>query len=133
MSADIPRPKACPSARAEPGNLLYGRVADGRIERLGTPLVLDDGFVAAVSANGSPERRFRFAGKCHEGACAQWTGTGCGVIERVLAEQGPPAGGPLPHCFLRASCRWYAQRGGEACVACSLVVTDQREPEPAAG
>lgn len=124
---------ACPSARAEPGNLLYGRVHEGRVERLGTPLTVTPDFVEAVAASGPPERRFRFAGTCQEGLCAQWTGSGCGVIERVLAELAPPPGETvaLPRCFLRASCRWFAQEGGAACAACSHVVTDRRAPLPA--
>ncbi len=120
---------ACPSARAEPGNLLYGRVVNGQVERLGTPLAVSQQFVDSIAANGPPEQRFRFAGACQEGRCAQWTGTGCGVIERVLAETGrEEAVATLPRCFLRASCRWFSQRGGEACAACNLVVTDQRQP-----
>jgi hypothetical protein len=121
--------KICPSARAEAGNLLYGRVVDGQVERLGTPLPVTDAFVEAVGANGPAERRFRFAGTCQEGLCAQWTGTGCGVIERVLSDMAVPAGeASLPRCVLRAGCRWYAQEGGGACAACSTVVTDRRKP-----
>lgn len=120
---------ACPSARAEPGNIVYGRVNDGHVERLGTPLEVTAEFVEAVSANGPAEQRFRFAGTCREGRCAQWTGTGCGVIERVLREISPEAQETaLPRCFLRAHCRWFAQRGASACSACALVVTDRREP-----
>ena len=120
-------PLACPSARAEPGNRLYGRVEGGEVQRLGTPLPVTAAFVEAVSAQGPPERRFRFTGTCQEGRCAQWTGDGCGVIERVMAELRPEPG-PLPRCAIRADCRWYAQRGGVACAACSFVVTDRREP-----
>jgi hypothetical protein len=120
---------ACPSARAEPGNLLYGHVTAGTVHRLGTPIPITAEFVEAISANGPPERRFRFAGTCQEGRCAQWTGTGCGVIERVLAELEPAGSdAALPRCFLRASCRWFAQEGGVACAACSHVVTDRRKP-----
>ena len=122
---------ACPSARAEPGNLLYGRVVEGQVHRLGTPLEVTPDFVEAVSLNGPPERRFRFAGSCQEGRCAQWTGSGCGVIERVLAEMRPASAGPaLPRCFLRAACRWFAQEGRSACAACSTVITDRRTPRP---
>lgn len=122
---------ACPSARAEPGNLLYGRVAEGQVQRLGTPLEVSQDFIDTVSANGPPERRFRFAGTCQEGKCAQWTGSGCGVIERVLTELAPiEEGVALPRCFLRATCRWFAQEGGVACKACSHVVTDSRKPRP---
>lgn len=127
-SAPSGAPLTCPSARAEPGNLLYGRVVDGRIERLGTPLAVDAGFVAAVAANGPPEQRFRFAGACQEGRCAQWTGTGCGVIDRVLDELAPSGPAPLPRCAFRSSCRWFAQSGPTACPACTLVVTDRRQP-----
>ena len=129
MKTDEPEQLTCPSARAEPGNLLYGRVSNGRVERLGTPLEVTQDFVDAVSANGPAEQRFRFAGTCQEGKCAQWTGHGCGVIDRVLQEADTAAGeAALPRCFLRAHCRWYSQRGAAACGACTLVITDRREP-----
>lgn len=121
--------KACPSARAEPGNLLYGRVNGGVVERLGMPLVVDQSFIDSVSVNGPPEQRFRFAGQCLESGCGQWTGTTCGVIERVLAELAPDAGpAPLPRCAIRPTCRWYDQEGPAACGACTHVITDRREP-----
>lgn len=131
MSEGSGNPKLCPSSRAESGNLLFGRVVDGAIERLGTPLAVDGAFLDAVREFGSPEQRFRFAGRCQEGACAQWTGTGCGVIERVLADVRPPDDGTapaaaLPRCALRARCRWYVQEGAAACGACAHVVTDAR-------
>ncbi len=127
MDSDMPA-LACPSARAEPGNLLYGQVTAGTVHRLGTPIAVTEAFVEAVSANGPPERRFRFAGTCQEGRCAQWTGSGCGVIERVLTEMETPRAAPLPRCFLRSGCRWFAQAGAVACSACSMVVTDRRTP-----
>jgi hypothetical protein len=124
---------ACPSARAAPGNLLYGQVKDGRVARLGTPMAVDQAFVDALAANGPPEQRFRFAGRCVESGCAQWLeaagGGRCGVIDRVLAETDAKATG-LPRCFLRADCRWFAQAGAAACAACDLVVTDSRARAP---
>jgi len=50
------------------------------------------------------------------------------VIERVLDHmaKGPElAEDGLPPCLIRASCRWYAERGAAACRACEYVVTDQ--------
>lgn len=122
---------ACPSAPAEPGAHLLGIAGpDGRVHPLRTPMRVDRAFLDAAALHGAPEARMRFAGRCVEGACAQWTGERCGVIERVLArlaEAGDPqAAADLPPCTIRKACRWYAQHGAEACRACSLVITDTR-------
>ena len=122
-------PRACPSAPCAPGTTLLGVVgADGRLQRLRTPMEVDADFVAAAQHGGAPEARMRFAGRCETSGCRQWTGTRCGVIERVLdrlSELGDPqAVDALPPCPIRATCRWFDQRGEPACRACSLVVTD---------
>ena len=123
--------KSCPSARAEPGALLIGVVGeDGRVQPIPTRLEIDADFVERASENGIPEARFRFAGRCVEGGCAQWTGNSCGVIEKVLtgmAEQAVQPAESLPRCAIRGTCRWYSQRGQAACRACVFVVTDQRD------
>ena len=122
----------CPSARCEPGSTLLGIVnSQGRVEPLRTNLVIDETFIKKASKGRSPEHRFRFANHCLESDCTQWTGNGCGIIEQVLshleselsavAETSPD----LPPCLIRKTCRWYRQRQGAACVACTYVVTDQ--------
>lgn len=121
----------CPSSRAAPGARLLGVVQDdGRVAFLPTPLTIDVEFVTRAENAGSPERRFRFAGACVKGLCSQWTGTACGVIERVLEriavdklEPGDEAAPPA--CAIRADCRWYRQRAVAACRICPLIVTDQ--------
>jgi hypothetical protein len=122
--SDVPR--TCPSARAEPGALLLGVIgATGRMKPLRTAMTVDAGFIAKARENGAPEARMRFANACVKGACAQWTGQHCGVIERVLGHLGlPPAPDALPPCLIRATCRWFAERGGAACGVCDQVVTD---------
>jgi hypothetical protein len=92
------------------------------------PIPVDDEFVAKVRTGRSPEQRFRFAGNCIEGGCAQWTGSRCGVIDAVLAVGGDTAadGIRLPRCAIRSTCRWFAQSGAGACSVCPLVVTDRR-------
>ncbi|MEP6564584.1 MAG: hypothetical protein ABJB10_05560 [Mesorhizobium sp.] len=121
--------KSCPSARAEPGALLIGVVgADGIVQPIPTRLEIDAEFVDLASKAGVPEARFRFAGRCVEGQCKQWTGNSCGVIEKVLtgmAEQKIAPAENLPRCAIRGTCRWYSQRGADACRACVYVVTDQ--------
>ena len=34
----------------------------------------------------------------------------------------------LPPCIVRASCRWYAQEGGAACLRCPQIVTLNQDP-----
>jgi hypothetical protein len=122
--------KTCPSARCTPGASLLGVLgADGRIKHVRTPLTIDEDFVTRAHASGPPEARFRFAAPCAEGRCQQWTGAGCGVVEKVLAylEALAPERprDDVPPCTIRTTCRWYSQRGVLACKACDLVVTGQ--------
>lgn len=126
------RDLTCPSAPCAPGATLVGMMgARGEIDYLRTSMQVDADFVATARAEGAPEARMRFAAPCQEGRCAQWTGQGCGVVAKVLA--AVEAQGGLPHpdaalqpCVIRASCRWYSERGQAACGACKYVVTDQQ-------
>ena len=127
-SEDGGRRLTCPSARCEPGATLLGVVeADGTVGYITPRLTVDEAFVEQASRGRAPEKRFRFAGACVESGCAQWTGSRCGVIDRVLEggllDDGANAQG-LPHCSIRSSCRWFAQSGAEACGVCPLVITD---------
>ena len=118
----------CPSSRCEPGSSLIAILGDeGRLAHITPAMPVDEEFVAAASAHGSPEARMRFASPCLQAGCAQWTGSSCGIIEQVLAAEVGPEGGRLPRCAIRPSCRWYAQEGAAACRACPLIVTDARE------
>ena len=105
-------------------------LADGRVAYAPDRLEVDREFVQLAREGRSPERRFRFAAPCVRGACAQWTGARCGVIDRVL-EELPVAESAflaeLPRCSIRPQCRWFGQRGAAACGACPLIVTDLRE------
>ena len=129
MSKSPDSPALCPSAPGTPGALLIGVVEEnGLIANLGTPLPVDAGFLEAVATHGPPERRFRFSSRCVEGHCSQWDGRGCGLIDRVVGyvatEHALETQATLPRCGIRASCRWWRQRGASACMACPLVVTD---------
>ena len=132
--------KTCPSALCHEDALLLGVAGpDGTIAYVQPPTRVSAEFVDRARALGHPERRFRFASTCVEGGCPQWTGHDCGVIDIAI---GPPPGDPpatkptasdptvrsaraaLPACGIRRSCRWYAQRGAEACAVCPLIVAD---------
>ena len=116
----------CPSARCEPGSSLIAVLAeDGRLAHVTPELPVDEAFVARASRHGPPEARMRFASPCVEARCAQWTGTGCGVIADGLAADVPTGDDRrLLRCAIRPRCRWYAQEGGAACRLCPLIVTD---------
>jgi hypothetical protein len=132
MSSSDAEPRTCPSAPCAPGATLLGIVnADGTVGYLSTPMQIDADFVAQAKQGRAPERRFRFASTCVQSGCKQWTGSSCGVIERVL-DQAPPPVAALPHCAIRSTCRWFSQSGAAACGVCPLVVTDTTpEPQPA--
>lgn len=117
----------CPSSVCDDNALLLGVIgSNGRVGYVTPPLQVDHSFIDAVAATGGhAERRFRFAGTCVEGRCAQWTGNKCGAIEIALstyAEVDSDLG--LPACGIRNTCRWFAQSGRAACSVCPLVITN---------
>ncbi len=124
--------KTCPSSTCTPGNSLIGiRGPDGRIKALRTPLPVTAEFAQEAARSGPPEARMRFASACQTSGCSQWTGTRCGVIDRVLhhLEAVPEVlRTDLQPCAIRATCRWFDQSGATACHGCDLVVTDLRAP-----
>jgi len=104
--------------------------SNGLVAYLGEPIKIDADFVAEARMRQSPERRFRFSAKCQEGACQQWTGTRCGVIDKMLEQLGEIDETTLPKCGIRGYCRWFRQNGVAACHACRLVVTDTTAQRP---
>ncbi len=118
-------PSLCPSMRCEEGSLLLGVIqADQTAAFLPSPLPVDAAFVAIAQQGRAPERRFRFAGPCREGACRQWQDGRCGVADLVTASAGAAPGAAVPACAIRTTCRWWAQSGPAACGACRFVITD---------
>jgi len=122
----------CPSSICTEDALLFGIVGpDGRVGYVRPPMPVDVAFLGVVSATGGrPEQRFRFAGPCVEGRCAQWTDGRCGAIDLALSA-GVVADdeAALPACGIRGSCRWFRQSGPAACRVCPLVITEVRTPQ----
>jgi hypothetical protein len=121
----------CPSAPAADGALLIGVVtADGRVANLGTPLPIDAAFLEIANAVGAPEQRFRFSSPCQKQRCIHWKDRECGLIGELYttaSEAGENLeAAALPRCAIRAECRWWRQRGRDACAVCPLVVTDTK-------
>ena len=120
--------KLCPSGRALPGSVLLGVVgADGRVGYVRPELVVDQEFIDRAEAAGALEERFRFAEPCVEHHCGHWSGGCCqlvGQVERAVEprEQTRVTLATLPRCAIRSRCRWFEQRGAEACRVCPLVL-----------
>ena len=129
--------RSCPSSVGAPGARLFGVVGDdGRVATVRPAPVIDAAFVEKARRHGPLEQRFRFAGPCLRSGCGQWTGSGCGVIARIMADIEPDprnAAPPVRPCPIRPTCRWFHERGAAACGPCRLVVTESDRvgsPEP---
>ena len=48
------------------------------------------------------------------------------ILRYEIEEEEPVQleSGRLPHCAIRRDCRWFAQRGADACAVCPRVVAD---------
>jgi hypothetical protein len=126
MSQIDPQDVLCPSARMKEGALLVGIVLpDGQVAFSIDRLIVSQDFLVNARRGRSPEKRFRFGDVCVKAGCRQWTGAGCGVVEQVLAGISISERlTELPNCSIRSQCRWYSQRGSNACHVCPLVVTE---------
>lgn len=123
----------CPSSSREEGAAVLGVMTPGgRLAFVQPPTRIDAEFAEHLRSRSgaSPQTRLRFSGPCREKGCPQWTGQGCFVVDHVLGEGRPSAAQPvgkqarLPRCGIRASCRWFFQRGPDACSVCPLIVAD---------
>lgn len=117
---------SCPSAQPDmAGAEVFGvvDVAEGapRIAYLKANAVISPEVMASLGVV-DPVRVFRFSGKCENGRCAQFDGGRCGLGARIAA-QLPAVVDALPSCRIRASCRWFAEQGGDICLRCPQVVT----------
>jgi hypothetical protein len=132
----------CPSFPCVDGALLIGIIGpDGKVNYLRPAPTVDPEFVELAGQGRPAEQRFRFAAPCATSACAHWSGTRCGVVDHALsaaqrsaaagstaagsAEERPAGSEPLPRCSIRSSCRWFAQRGRDACLVCPSVFNYQ--------
>jgi hypothetical protein len=123
------RQATCPSAPPEPGSTLLGVVtAPGQVAYLNPGIPATAALIENLTDVGVPiENRLRFSGSCMEHACVQWAGQPgagrCGLIDRALEALSVTEGTEtLPHCSIRATCRWYAQHKRAACAVCPQIV-----------
>ena len=123
------RVTTCPSAPPEPGSALLGVVmGPGQVAYLNPGNPATQEMIDGLLSSGIPvENRMRFSGPCMEHRCVQWAGKAgagrCGLIDHALEALSVTEGAAtLPHCSIRATCRWFAQHKRKACAACPEVI-----------
>ncbi|MEG3635890.1 hypothetical protein [Micromonospora palythoicola] len=127
---DGPGERMCPSTPAGNATVFLGMITPaGRVAYVTPALPAEVAVAAATEADVAVETRYRLAGPCVTSRCGFWTGEHCGLGERLVASYAQTVGEPeveLPRCAIRRTCRWFAEQGPAACVACAHVVTDAR-------
>jgi hypothetical protein len=117
----------CPAYRCKPGTLLFGACTqEGTVAIFPDGFIIDADFVEEAKKQPvSPERRFRFAGKCIESGCKQWANGRCGIGDHVVKfiDQAEPIDPHFP-CPIRKNCRWFLQAGYDACRICPYIPTE---------
>jgi len=134
MSGPTERTSAllCPSAPPEwDGGVVFGVVLGTpdapRVAPLAEPLPVTAD-VLALCEPATPTEVLRIAAPCANERCANFKHGSCGLIDEIAAQFAPVVGA-LPHCRIRPQCRWWHQRGRDACLRCPQIVTDTRVAE----
>jgi hypothetical protein len=117
---------SCPSAQpnmqdARIFGVIGGSAEEPRIAYLKESAVVDPSALEQLGPL-EPTQVFRFAARCEESRCVHFNGSRCTLAERIVAKLAPVVD-TLPPCLIRPTCRWYAERGAEACLRCPQVVT----------
>jgi hypothetical protein len=106
--------------------MLLGVVrVDGSVAFIRDRLDVTREFLERAADGRALETRFRFASACIERACKQWGRGECSVPDRAAALLPSPdtTCATLPSCSIRDRCRWFDQRGSDACRICPQIVT----------
>jgi hypothetical protein len=116
----------CPSAQPDmPGAKVHGVVdaVTGRILHLDAPVPVTPELLAST-APLLPTEVLRFTAECQGGRCIHFRNSQCNLADK-LVQILPPNSEGLPRCAIRSSCRWFLQRGRDACLRCNEIVTDE--------
>jgi hypothetical protein len=117
----------CPSAQPDwQGSILIGLLDAASPEPRIVPLAEPAPVTASLLALAHPippTEIMRFAAPCAGAACSHFSGDRCTLVVRAIAELRPDTA-HLPYCRIRATCRWWAERGRPACLRCPQINTD---------
>jgi len=127
----------CPSARPDsPGVRIFGVVdrsgragAAAEVRYLSRLLPFGDRERERLGGV-SPGRVYRLGAACAETGCRHFAGGACSLGERLvrIGPSPPPEhADEIQECALRSGCRWFHERGLEACRRCRWVVSEAEE------
>src|SRR5581483_1348292 len=133
MSNPDSRPLDCPSAQAgAAGARVYGvrtGAADApRVGYLTETLPVTDKLLA-LSGSAKATEVFRIAAPCATTGCKHFKENACTLAQRIV-EGLAPVVNALPACQIRSTCRWFNQKGRNACLRCPQVITDTPNATP---
>lgn len=127
-------PLLCPSA--EPGwndarmiGVVGGTACAPRVTPLERTLPVTPELLA-LARPVQPTEVFRFAAPCMTSQCHHFGQGACRLAAKIVRKLDAVTD-TLPHCLIRAECRWFRQEGREACRRCPQVVTDNALASPA--
>lgn len=124
----------CPSAQPDMQDALVFGVINGTPTEPRVAYLRRDAVVpldALPDLHGlQPGHVFRIAAKCEQSGCVHFGNGRCALAQRIV-DQLDPVVNTLPPCQIRATCRWYAEQGAEACYRCPQVVTYAAEDQNA--
>ena len=98
--------------------VVLGTTAAPRVTFVKRGAVIDGASFAGLD----PTRIVRYAARCQEMGCAQYSEGRCTLAARIASELRPVAEMPPP-CSIRDTCRWHTEEGTAACLRCPQVVT----------
>lgn len=125
------RSLTCPNAPPEVGSALFGIFLDnGCVAYISPSIPVTTVLLKELCTKSIPiENRLRFSGPCMGKSCQQWRKDRCSLVDAVVANPdvadaslGNAEISALPHCGIRASCRWFAQHQQAACSHCPSVI-----------
>jgi len=120
----------CPSSLCKEGAGILGVVKeDNHIAFLKKKFSVNEEFIQIAKLGRSPEKRFRFFDKCVKGGCKQWKENRCSLIDNIISNCNVKLleikqDENFKDCIIRENCRWFNQKGYEACKICPEVITD---------
>ena len=102
--------------------MMTGTPGAVRLGYLTEALPVTEDLIALAGPN-DPASVFRIAARCATGGCKHWKDNGCSLAERVV-EGLPVVVNALPACQIRSTCRWFRQKGKDACLRCPGIIRD---------